>query len=226
LLLLDADAILGSLMDYSVVGPDEILVGKPFTDPELTQREAEVMRGMLARERERAQAWKQDADGHAGGLIERRHDDRERRHLFVVPDRRALLQASGLTAVGFFSRPREEVDHTVLFELEDELVTRMGHYAHVGLLSYFDIEFVDGGYGNLVLFSTPDVPKEWSTDAIHRRAVEISPSHYHEVRLHRGSIEGRLLDGGNLAIVSTKYLDFTSPTTWRCLRRFDPALEG
>jgi hypothetical protein len=106
------------------------------------------------------------------------------------------------------------------------LVTRMADYARAGLLSYFDIEFVNEAYGNLVLFSTPDVPEEWSADAVHRRAVEISPSHYHEVRLHRGWIDGCLLDGGDLAIVSTKYFDFDSPTTWRGLRRFDLASEG
>jgi hypothetical protein len=208
-------------MKYSVLGPDEILAEKPFTDPELTRREAKVMRGMLERERERVQAWQEDPGGHANGQIERDHDDKERRHLLVVPDRRALLQASGLTAVGFFGRPREGVDHTVLYDLEDELVNRMGDYAAVGLLSYYDIELVKGTYGNLVLFSTPDVPKEWSADAVHRRAVEISPGHYHEVRLHLGSIGGRLLGGGDLAIVSTKYFDFESSRTWRALRRFD-----
>jgi hypothetical protein len=213
-------------MKHSVIRPDEILTEKPFTDPELTRREAEVMRGMLARERERARAWQEDPDGDGGGQIERNYDEEERRHLLVVPDRRALLEASGLTAVGFFGRPRESVDHTVLYELEDELVTRMSDYAAVGLLSYYDIELVKGTYGNLVLFSTPDVPKEWSADAVHRRAVEISPGHYHEVRLHRGSIDGRLLDGGDLAIVSTKYFDFESSTTWQALRRFDSEKVG
>jgi len=210
-------------MKYSVIGSDEILAGKPFTDPQLTQRDAKVMRGMLARERERAHAWQEDRGGHAGAQIERYYDEEERRHLLVVPDRRALLEASGLTAVGFFGRPRESVDHTVLYELEDELVTRMADYAAVGLLSYYDIEFVKGAYGNLVLFSTPDIPKEWSADAVHRRAVEISPGHYHEIRLHRGSIDGGLLGGGDLAIVSTKYFDFKSSTTWQGLRRFDSA---
>jgi hypothetical protein len=210
-------------MKYSVIAPDEILAGKPFTDPELTQRDAEVMRGMLALERERARAWQEDRDGDAGAQIERDCDEEERRHLLVVPDRRALLEASGLTAVGFFGRPRESVDHTVLYELEDELVTRMADYAAVGLLSYYDIEFVKGAYGNLVLFSTPDVPKEWSADAVHRRAVEISPGHYHEIRLHQGSIDGGLLGVGDLTIVSTKYFDFKSSTTWQGLRRFDSA---
>jgi hypothetical protein len=208
-------------VDSAVIGRDEILAGMPFTDPELTRRETEVMRDMLARERARVQAWQEDPAVHADVHIERDNDDEGRRHLLVVPDRRALLRTNGLTAVGFFGRPREGVDHSVLYELEDELVTRMADYAAVGLLSYYDIEFVKGVYGNLILFSTPDVPKEWSTDAVHRRAVEISPSHYHEVRLHRGWIDGRLLGGGDLGIVSTKYLDFKSSTTWRGLRRFD-----
>jgi hypothetical protein len=221
LLFLDAAAILESLMEYSAIGPDEIFGEKPFTDPELTWREAKVMRGMLARERERAQAWREDPGAQVGAQIERRSDDQECRHLLVVPDRRALLQANGLTVVGFFGRPREDVNHTVLYELEDELVTRMADYAAVGLLSYYDLEFVKGAYGNLVLFSTPDVPKEWSADAVHRRAVEISPGHYHEVRLHRGSIDGGLIDGGDLTIMSTRYFDFKSPTIWQGLRRFD-----
>ena len=210
-------------MTSSVIGPDEIVAGRPFTDPELTRRDAEVMRGMLARERERAQAWRQDPDGDEHAQIERNYDEEEHRHLLVVPARRALLEADRLTAVGFFGRPREGVDHTVLYELEDDLVTRMADYAGVGLLSYYDIEFVKGAYGNLVLFSTPDVPREWSADAVHRRAVEISPGHYHEIRLHHGSIDGGLLGSGDLTILSTKYFDFDSSTTWQGLRRFDSA---
>jgi hypothetical protein len=89
-----------------------------------------------------------------------------------------------------------------------------------GLLSYYDVEFVKGAYGNLVLFSTHDGPKQWSADVVHRRAVEVSPEHYFEVRLHRGLVAGGLLDGGDLAIASTKYLDFTGQTTWQCVRRW------
>ena len=76
LLFFDAAAILESLMEYSVIGPDEILGEKPFTDPELTWREAKVMRGMLARERERAQAWQEDPGAQVGAQIERRSDQR------------------------------------------------------------------------------------------------------------------------------------------------------
>ena len=150
----------------------------------------------------------------------REHDGERRRQLLVVPDTRALVGARDVTAIGFFGRPREDLDHTILFHLEEELVGRMADYAEVGLLSYYDIELVKGAYGNLILFSTPDVPDEWQTDPVHRRAVEISPRHYHDVRLHKGSIAGRLLDESDIVIQRTKYFDFTGPSCWQGLRQF------
>jgi hypothetical protein len=201
-------------MDSAAIGPDEILAGKPFTDPELTGWEARVMRRMVAREREHVQSWPE----RSGGRVERDVDDQNRRYLLVVPDTRALLEARALTAVGFFGRPRADVDHDVLYELEAELVTRMADSTGVGLLSYYDIEFVKGAYGNLILFATGDGPKDWAGDPVHRRAVEISAAHYHEVRLHRGSLPGPRL-AGELAIASTTYLDFEG-ATWRGKRRF------
>ena len=35
----------------------------------------------------------------------------------------------------------------------------MAAYAAGGLLSYYDLEFVKGAYGNLILFATPDGPE-------------------------------------------------------------------
>jgi hypothetical protein len=207
-------------MADTALAPDEILVGRPFTHPELTRREADIMRALLKRERQYVQSWRGESRSEQ---IVREHDDEAHRHLLVVPDAQALVEASGLTAIGFFGRPRDDVDHTVLFELEDELVERMRGAGSIGLLSYYDVEFVKGAYGNLVPFSTPDGPKEWSVDTVHRRAVDVSLGHYHEVRLHRGSIPGRLLDGGELAITSTRYLDFAGPTIWQGVRRWPAA---
>ena len=70
------------------------------------------------------------------------------------------------------------------------------------------------------LVSTPDVPEAWHRDALHRHAVELSPQHYHEIRLHKGSIPGRLLDGGALSIERTKYFDFAAEQPWYGLRQF------
>jgi hypothetical protein len=199
------------------LGPDELVPERTFTDPAHTEREAELMRDALEELRTRAAAW---VGEDRRGVVLRERDEDGHRHLIVVPDTRALLEADGLTAVGFFGHPREGVDHTILFELEDELVAGMEAYADAGLVTYYDVELPKSRYGNLVLFGTPEIPPEWVADAVHRRAVEISPRHYYDVRLHKGRVAGRLLDGCVLTIERTKYLDFTGDDEWRALRRF------
>ncbi len=204
-------------MTAVVLGPGELLRERPFTDPAHTEREADLMRDALSELRARAGAW---VDEDRRGVVLRDRDEDGHRHLIVVPDTRALLEADGLTAVGFFGHPREGVDHGVLFALEDELVAGMEAYADAGLLTYYDVELPKSLYGNLVLFSTPDVPPEWVANTVHRRAIEISPEHYHDVRLHKGFVAGRLLERGELTIERTKYFDFAGAEEWRALRRF------
>lgn len=200
-----------------VLGPEETVPGKPFADPVHTRRDEEALRRLLAHERERARSWADDPPEEPDAVV-RETDADGRRHLLVVPDVNALLVAPSPTVVGFFGRPRADAELELLFELEEELVATMRGYAKRGLLSYYDVELVKGAYGNLILFATPDGPAEWSENAVHRRAVEISPSNYHEIRLHRGTLDGRLLDGGALRVTRTKYIDFGEPGVWRAVR--------
>lgn len=201
------------------LGPAEVVEGKPFADPGHTGREAESLRQLLEHERARARAWADGEDARATDVVIAETDLQSLRHLFVVPDTQALLVAESPTVVGFFGRPREETDHTVLFELEDELVAGMGMYAEAGLLSYYDVELVKGSFGNLILFRGPGIPAEWRENPVHRRAVELTPGHYHEIRLHQGSLAGRLLDGGELTIAKTRYLGYDGEGVWRAVRR-------
>jgi hypothetical protein len=208
-----------------VLGPDEIVAGRPFTDPEHTRRDEEALRRLLAHERERARAW-------AGGgprqtqVVIRETDSAGHRHLLAVPDTRALLEAHSPTVVGFFGRPRPDADASLLFGLEEELVAGMA--SAEGLLSYYDVELVKGSYGNLILFATPDGPRKWGQNPIHHRAVEISPWNYHEIRLHQGTLSGRLLEAGILRVTRTRYLDYNEPEVWRAERTFfaPPELES
>jgi hypothetical protein len=206
----------------AILGPEDLLSERPFTNPENTAREIDVMRVMLEEERTLARGWA-EAEGDAPAKVVINEPDPEGlRHLLVVPRVRALVEAAEFTAVGFFGKPRDDVDHAILFGLEDDLVERMGRYADVGLLSYYDVELVapKGTYGNLILFSTPEVPEEWYRDEIHARAVELAPGHYHQVRLHKGSIAGSMLDGAGIEVERTKYFDFSGPDVWHGLRRF------
>lgn len=200
-----------------VLGPDERVAGRPFVDPEHTQKDEAALRRLLGCQRERARVWALGLQ-HEENVVIRETDQEGRRHLLVVPDTRALLEARSPTVVGFFGRPRLDADVAALFALEEELVAGMGPYAADGLLSYYDVELVKGAYGNLILFTTADGPHKWSRNPVHRRAVEVSPRSYHEIRLHHGTLSGRLLETADLRVTRTTYLDYADYGVWRAVR--------
>jgi hypothetical protein len=202
-----------------VLAPDEAVPGKPFVDPVHTRREEVALRQLLEHERERARAWADDPGAAPKDVVICELDVEGRRHLLVVPDPNALLEARDPTVVGFFGRPRADAESSVLFGLEEELVAGMHAYAPHGLLSYYDVELVKGAYGNLILFATADGPTFWRENPVHRRAVDISPRNYHEIRLHQGTLSGRLLDTGTLRLTRTRYLDYSGQEVWRAVRR-------
>ena len=143
------------------------------------------------------------------------------RHLLVVPEMHALIQARDLPCRRLLlGRPREDAQTELLFELEERLVAGMSDYAERGLLSYYDLELVKGAYGNLILFSDPDGPAKRGENPVHKEAVEISPRNYHEIRLHQGTLPGGLLEDGELQVTRTRYIDYSEPEVWRAVRRF------
>src|SRR5215210_4475748 len=159
------------------LAPDETAPGRPFTNPTHTASDERKLRSLLELERTRARAWKGQPERR--DLVIRETNGDGLRHLLVVPNPGALLEAGSPTVVGFFGRPRDDADIPLLFELEEELVARMADAEE--LLSYYDVELVKGAYGNLILFASPEGPRLWRENSIHRRAVEISPGSYHEI---------------------------------------------
>jgi hypothetical protein len=202
---------------YAVVlGPADVLPGRPFTDPAETDADVLVMTRMLALEREIALTWGPDIVGP--DISEQVQG--ETRQLLAVPDGRALLASRDVTAVGFFGLLRADVDHTVLFEHERAIAQTFPAFAPLGFLSYLDFGPEHGRYGNLILFWTPDVPDEWHRGEAHRSAVAVAAEHYEHIRLHRGRIPGPFMGAGQVELTRTQYLDFTSPQAWRALRAY------
>ena len=200
-----------------VLAAEERVPARPFTDPERTRADAGVMDRMLRRLRREARSW-------PGGrtsveLLEHARDGC--RHWLVVPWTPALRGARDVTVVGFFGDQRPGMDHSALYDLEADVVARLGRYAPAGLLGYYDAEIARALHGNLVLFGTPEVPSEWHRDVVHARAVELAPRHYSVVRLHRGIIRGALLGPGPVVVQRTRYFDFGEHPAWRGLRRFE-----
>ena len=159
------------------------------------------MSRMLALEREIALTWGPDID--SPGISEQTSEGR--RQLLAVPDGRALLRARDVTAVGFFGRLREDVDHAVLFEHERRIAQLFPRYAPLGFLGYLDVG-PNGRCRQLMLFWTPDVPDAWHRGEAHRRAVADAPAHYLHIRLHKGRIPGPFMGAGEVKV--------PAPSTW------------
>jgi hypothetical protein len=202
-----------------VLGPADVLPGRPFTDPERTAEDALVMSRMLALEREVARTWGPDIN--EPGMSEQA--DGGTRQLLAVPDGPALLAARDVTVVGFFGQLRDGVDHAVLFEHERAIAQTFPEFAPLGFLSYLDFGPEHGRYGNLILFWTPDVPDAWHRSETHKAAVAVAPTHYDHIRLHRGRIMGPLTGSGQIEVTRTRYLDFRGPQPWRALRTYAAA---
>ena len=200
----------------AVLGPADVLPGRPFTDPAETEADVLVMTRMLALEREIALTWGPDILGP--DISEQVRG--ETRQLLAVPDGRALLASRDVTAVGFFGLLRRGVDHSVLFEHERAIAQTFPEFAPLGFLSYLDFGPEHGRYGNLILFWTPDVPDEWHRGETHRAAVAVAAEHYEHIRLHRARIAGPFMGAGQVEVTRTQYLDFTGPRPWRALRTY------
>ena len=206
-----------SVQRYEVLAAGERLPARPFTDPERTLADARVMGRMLQLLRAEARCW----PARQGPVEMLRHTRAGCRHWLVVPDAPALRHAREVTAVGFFGDLRPGMDHAAIYDLEAEVVARLGRYAPAGLLGYYDAEIARAVHGNLVLFGTREVPGQWHGDPVHARAVALAPGHYRCVRLHRGIIGGPLLGRGDLVIKRTRYFDFGQQPAWCALRRFE-----
>jgi hypothetical protein len=58
----------------------------------------------------------------------------------------------------------------------------------------------------------------WREHELHHRAVELTPSHYHSVRLHSGVVRSPLLGAAELVVLRTRYYDFDCDPAWLAVR--------
>lgn len=194
------------------LAPNEDCASRPFSAREWTKREQEIMQGMLDRLRAQEHRWPtDDTEFHFRGP-----DSDGLRHWIRVPDCAALRSAPELTVVGFFGQARATLDHTPIDELEAAIVDSLDTIP--GVLCYYDLELAPGAYGNLILCAAPDAPAHVQGHPRHQRAVELTPTHYHSVRLHNGAVSGRFAGDARLVLERTRYYDFDTDPPWRAVR--------
>jgi hypothetical protein len=191
---------------------DEKRASRPFSAPEWTDRDARIMQVMLERLRAQSPRWPTDG----AGFLLNEPDLDGYRNWIRVPDCAALRRARRLTVVGFFGRPRVDVDQSPIHQLEAGIVDTLETIP--GVLCYYDLALAEGGYGNLILCAAADAPTHVRDHQLHRRAVELTPGHYHCVRLHSGAVPGRFSGDASLVVERTRYYDFDSDPPWLAVR--------
>lgn len=196
------------------LGHDETAEGRPFTAP---SRDVEDMRIIDRMVRRLASHAREVGAGSPSAVADDRRvlDDDGSLHRIVLPDVQALTSATDLAVVGFFGQARDDVDHTPIGDLEQQLISMMD--GADGLVAYYNVHWPSEGWGNLVVFVDVGRRRAWGADDRHREAVRRAPGHYHSVRLHRAALAGGL--DGEVRLTSTTYLDFAAGEPWRAMRR-------
>ena len=110
-------------------------------------------------------------------------------HWLVIPELSTLRRARPAYGIGFFGQVREHVDHAPILELEQDLLARADVFR--GLLAYYNVQFANRQWGNLVLFAGEDDPASLRSDPTHLDALARAAHHYRSVRLHRLRQPGR-----------------------------------
>ena len=189
------------------LSPGEAVLGREFTDP------ARSLADLAALATIRASLVTRVRSGLAGGAWTVAGES----HWLVVPDLRTLARSRSAFGVGFFGQTREEVDHTAILDLEQNLLARTRFCP--GLLTYYNVCFATGQWGNLVLFAREDDRVRVRTDATHQEALARTADHYRSVRLHRLRLTDGAVGDAPPVLESTLLIDFDETPPWRAVRR-------
>ena len=203
--------------DMVQLGPDERLTGRPFTDPEHSERELGYLRTLFERMRHHLY--------HPDGLPEDqrpiiiRDDDergRFRRTVISLPDR--LRSGERLTVVGFFGIRQPNDFEEEADEVDDALVEEIPGRPYVA--SYCSMLLEDGPHqGNLILMTEEEGIELWKEGARHTYAAQVlAPKLYSEVRLYHGEVAEGWESGADLTLTRAKYYDLSQDPWWRAVR--------
>lgn len=203
----------------NLIGVEERLTERPFTDPEHSQDDLVMMRHM-------AQQLVDTYDDPVlcdfipgeNVLCQSDPAGRHFRIYYIQPD--LLFSLKDVTVVGFFGQKRPGADIQPLIKADKLFEKEFNN--HPGLLSLSTVRMADGDFANLVLFTDPKAKDDWNCSDLHYKLVsEISPPYYKSVRLNNGVLPGGLAAPDDLHLIRVKYLDYNTDPPWRAMRSFE-----
>ena len=203
----------------NLIGVDERLAERPFTDPEHSQEDLVMMRRMA---RQLVDTYDDpvlcDFVPGKNVLCQSDPSGRHFRIYYIQPD--LLFSLNEITVVGFFGQKRLGADIGPLIKADKLFEHEFKN--HPGLLSLSTVRLADGDFGNLVLFTDPEAKDAWNYSDLHYQLVsEISPPYYKSVRLNNAVLPEGLSSPENLQLIGVKYLDYNTDPPWRAVRAFD-----
>jgi hypothetical protein len=200
------------------LGPRDAVAERPFTAPENSHVDLEILETMRARlcrtldTRAGANVVSDPAEMH----IQFVHEDDQHMHRMVILDRAALRADTELAFVGFFGQRRGDASPALLQDLDTELIQEFLQHHYV--LSYSSLELPDGNWANMVILEHIDGIQHWRASQRHAYAArELAPLYYTAIRLHNGALHGGLASP-RMVLNSTKYYDFSSTAWWQAIR--------
>jgi hypothetical protein len=203
----------------TILGIDERIETRPFTDPENSLEDLETMRYMAH----------QLTDNYDDPVVcdfgpgkkpicQSDPSGRHFRIYYVQAD--LLFRLKNLTVVGFFGHKRPRADIRPLIQADKKFEDEFHH--HPGLLSLSTVRLSNGDFGNLVLFTDPEAKDNWNYSKLHYETVSrVSPPYYKTIRLNNAVLPEGLENPENLQLIRVKYLDYQTEPHWRGVRAFN-----
>ncbi len=203
--------------NYTQLTLSDILEERPFTHPDHVSAELAILRSMvqsLCQTMEQLQS----ISPESRPIIQFHPEPHGRMQRIVLNRPKKLLRRNQLVVVGFFGQKRGDVEMLPLRNrLDKELIGEFPQ--HRDLLSYSTLEFLNGNFGNLILFTNEQAKSQWRVSRAHAEAVEtLAPRYYRSVRLYNGILPGGILASETLHLTRVMYYDYEEMPPWLGLR--------
>ncbi len=207
------------MSDNIVLEVEEIVEGRPFTNPVHSQQDLATMRYMA---QQLVDTYDDPVVCDFGpGKKPVCQSDPLGRHFriyYIQPD--SLFSRKSLTVVGFFGCKRANADIRPLISADKKFEKEF--HKHPGLLSLSTVRLPTGDFGNLVMFTDSEAKDQWNYSQLHYDLVsKISPPYYKSVRLNNGVLDNGLEKIDDLRLIRVKYLDYSTDPPWRAVRNFE-----
>ncbi|MEM7801592.1 MAG: hypothetical protein AAF633_20520 [Chloroflexota bacterium] len=194
----------------------QAIPGRDFTHPAYIPFDERILKYMLLRV---SKLVTKSFKTSIPDVVEEREFD-GRNHRLMLLNRRALLDETPLSLVGFFGHKRPQADPLPMVKMDKALREELK--THAGILSYSSMELTCGNYANCVILKDEEAKLHWARSQNHKQTAEIdAPSYYYSVRIYNGRLPFGLPQSERLQLNVIKYYHYERQPVWQAVRSLE-----